>query len=130
MLRLSRTPSSGWGAGRRNCAILSAASPGCCHATPANHPEKCRRARALLLVDKFIQVADIVPDVAGPARLVSLAALVDITTTLAALRQAPQPGRLDAVQGSNGIWRSSRKAIDAYHASQRRRQQRNTAASE
>jgi Fic family protein len=65
----------------------------------------------------------IVPNVAGPARLVPLAALADKEFTLAALRQAAQRGRLDAVQGSDGVWRSSRKAVDAYRAvkNQRRR---------
>ncbi|WP_143765184.1 Fic family protein [Catenulispora acidiphila] len=72
----------------------------------------------------------IVPNVAGPARLVPLAALVDRTTTLAALRQAAQRGRLDAVQGSDGVWRSSRKAVDAYKASKHQRRPTNTAASE
>lgn len=56
----------------------------------------------------------IVPNVAGPARLVPLAALVNDDFSLAALRQAAQRGRLDAVQGSDGVWRSSRKAVQAY----------------
>ncbi|GAB3876910.1 hypothetical protein GCM10029964_024900 [Kibdelosporangium lantanae] len=58
----------------------------------------------------------IVPDVAGPARLVPLVALVDEEFSLAALRQAAQRGRLDAVQGVDGVWRSSRKAVNAYRA--------------
>ena len=33
-----------------------------------------------------------------------------------ALRQAAQRGRLEAYQGADGIWRSSRKAVDAYDA--------------
>jgi Fic family protein len=56
----------------------------------------------------------IVPNLAGPARLVPLAALVNDEFSLAALRQAAQRGRLDAVQGSDGVWRSSRKAVDRY----------------
>lgn len=56
----------------------------------------------------------IVPNLAGPARLVPLAALVNGEFSLAALRQAAQRGRLDAVQGSDGVWRSSRKAVDRY----------------
>ena len=56
----------------------------------------------------------IVPSLAGPHRLVPLTALVDETFSLAALRQAAQRGRLDALQGSDGIWRSSRAAVDAY----------------
>ena len=34
--------------------------------------------------------------------------------SLAALRQAAQRGRLEANQGSDGVWRSSRRAIDEY----------------
>ena len=72
----------------------------------------------------------IVPNVAGPARLVPLAALVDEHFTLPALRQAAQRGRLDAVQGADGIWRSSRKAVDAYRTAKHRRRPENTAPSE
>jgi Fic family protein len=71
----------------------------------------------------------IVPNVAGPARLVPLAALVDEQFTLAALRQAAQRGRLDAVRGADGIWRSSRRALDAYRVAKHQRR-RNTARSE
>ncbi|MFI6165401.1 Fic family protein [Nocardia sp. NPDC051052] len=63
----------------------------------------------------------IVPNVAGPARLVPLPALVDGDFTLPALRQAAQRGRLDAVQGPDGIWRSSRKAVEAYRKSKHQR---------
>lgn len=56
----------------------------------------------------------ILPNVAGPARMVPLPALVDEDFTLAALRQAARRGRLDAVQASDGTWRSSRKAVEAY----------------
>lgn len=66
----------------------------------------------------------IVPNVAGPARLVPLTALVAKDITLAALRQAAQRGRLDAVQGADGIWRSSRKAVDAYRKSKHKRRGR------
>ncbi|MFF3443690.1 Fic family protein [Streptosporangium sp. NPDC002721] len=59
----------------------------------------------------------IVPNVAGPARLVPLAALVDEEFSIDALRQAAQRGRLKAVQGADGVWRSSRKSLDAYRAS-------------
>lgn len=63
----------------------------------------------------------IVPSLAGPARLVPLTALVDANFSLAALRQAAQRGRLDAIQGSDGIWRSSRKAVDEYAKTKRQR---------
>lgn len=66
----------------------------------------------------------IVPNVAGPARLVPLAALETKEFSLPALRQAAQRGRLDAVQGSDGIWRSSRKAVEEYRASRNRRRPR------
>jgi hypothetical protein len=72
----------------------------------------------------------IVPNVAGPARLVPLAALVDEQFTLPALRQAAQRGRLDAVQGADGVWRSSRKAVDAYRAAKHQRRPGNSAHSE
>ncbi|WP_239101074.1 Fic family protein [Microbispora amethystogenes] len=63
----------------------------------------------------------IVPNIAGPARLVPLAALADDEFSLAALRQAAQRGRLKAVQGADGIWRSSRKSVEAYRASKHQR---------
>ncbi|HEX6195981.1 MAG TPA: Fic family protein [Jiangellaceae bacterium] len=56
----------------------------------------------------------IVPNLAGPARLVPLASLVNEDFTLAALRQAAQRGRLDAIQGSDGVWRSTRRAVQQY----------------
>lgn len=56
----------------------------------------------------------IVPSLAGPARLVPLTSLADDQFTIAALRQAANRGRLDAVQGADGIWRSTRRAVQAY----------------
>jgi hypothetical protein len=74
-------------------------------------------ARAMLdNLNRFI-----VPNVAGPARLVPLAALTDEHFSVAALRQAAQRGRLDAIQGSDGVWRSSRRAVQAYQRSKHRR---------
>lgn len=66
----------------------------------------------------------IVPNVAGPARSVPLAALADKDFTIVALRQAAQRGRLDAVQGSDGVWRSSRRAVEAYARSKGTRRPR------
>jgi Fic family protein len=63
----------------------------------------------------------IVPNVAGPARLVELAALTNTEFSIAALRQAAQRGRLDAVQGPDGVWRSSRKAIEKYRSTRHSR---------
>jgi hypothetical protein len=69
----------------------------------------------------------IVPNLAGPARLVALAALATRDLTQAALRQAAQRGRLDAVQGANGIWRSTRRAVDRYRATKNQRRPRQEA---
>ncbi|MGL5866863.1 MAG: Fic family protein, partial [Dermatophilaceae bacterium] len=63
----------------------------------------------------------IVPSLAGPARPVPLAALVDTEFSMAALRQAAQRGRLDALQGPDGVWRISRKAIDEYRRAKHQR---------
>jgi Fic family protein len=63
----------------------------------------------------------IVPNLAGPARLVPLVALANSEFTVAALRQAAQRGRLEAVQGTDGVWRSSRKAVQAYKRSKGKR---------
>lgn len=68
----------------------------------------------------------IVPSVAGPARLVPLAALADADFTVTALRQAAQRGRLDAVQGGDGIWRSSRRAVQGYKHTRHQRRPRAT----
>jgi hypothetical protein len=63
----------------------------------------------------------IVPNVAGPAKMVPLTALADKDLSAIALRRAAQRSRLDAVQGADGIWRSSRKAVDAYKKARHRR---------
>lgn len=56
-------------------------------------------ARAMLdNLNRFI-----VPSVAGPARLVPRAALAGRDVTLEALRHAARRGRLDAVQGADGV---------------------------
>lgn len=79
-------------------------------------------ARAMLdNLNRFI-----VPNVAGPARLVPLAALTDKDFTVPALRQAAQRGRLDAVQGADGIWRSSRRAVQAYKRTKHHRRPRSS----
>ena len=61
----------------------------------------------------------ILPNVAGPARLVPLAALIDSDLSLVALRAAAQRGRLDAHQRSDGQWLSTRKAVNEYKKSRR-----------
>lgn len=56
----------------------------------------------------------VVPAVAGPARIVPLAALADDRTSLDALRVAAARGRLQAAKGPDGQWRSSRNWVDEY----------------
>jgi hypothetical protein len=63
----------------------------------------------------------IAPSLAGPARLVPLPALVDRDLSLAALRQAAQRGRLDAIQSADGVWHSTRKAVEEYRRTRQRR---------
>ena len=59
----------------------------------------------------------ILPSVAGPARMVPLAALVDADVSLLALRAAARRGRLDAAQDNQGQWLSTRRAVEAYRTS-------------
>lgn len=56
----------------------------------------------------------VVPNIAGPARLVPISSLVDMGLSYEALRQAARRGRLEAHQGSDGIWRSNRHAVRNY----------------
>lgn len=56
----------------------------------------------------------VVPNIAGPARLVPLRSLEDSELSYEALRQAARRGRLTAHQGSDGIWRASRHAVQQY----------------
>ncbi len=63
----------------------------------------------------------VVPNIAGPARIVPLRSLVSEDLSFEALRQAARRGTLEAHQGSDGIWRSSRHAIDHYRKNRHRR---------
>lgn len=63
----------------------------------------------------------VVPGVAGPARLVPLAALSTYDLRLPALRQAAVRGRLRAQKGPDGQWRSTKKWVDEYAANRYRR---------
>jgi Fic family protein len=63
----------------------------------------------------------IVPAVAGPNRLVPLAALATDTLTEGALRVAANRGRLRAQKGADGHWRSTRAWLDEYVASRHKR---------
>jgi len=66
----------------------------------------------------------VVPAIAGPAKLVPLPALADQTLTADALRVAAARGRLEAVKGPDGAWRSSRAWVDAYVATRHARVRR------
>ncbi len=63
----------------------------------------------------------VVPAIAGPARLVPLAALANERIAAAALRTAANRGRLQAVRGGDGEWRSSRHWVDEYLETRYRR---------
>jgi fido (protein-threonine AMPylation protein) len=63
----------------------------------------------------------IVPAVAGPARLVPLAALADRRLSARALRTAAERGRLRAQRDERGQWRSSRLWVEEYRASRYQR---------
>lgn len=62
----------------------------------------------------------VVPAIAGPARLVPLAALATPDLSANALRVAAVRGRLQATKGPDGQWRSSRNWVNEY-ATQRYR---------
>jgi len=63
----------------------------------------------------------ILPAVAGPARLVPLAALADAEISARALRAAAERGRLRAHRDERGQWRSTRNWVDEYRASRYKR---------
>jgi fido (protein-threonine AMPylation protein) len=67
----------------------------------------------------------VVPAVAGPARLVPLPALVTEDLSVNALRVAAARGRLNAVKGADGTWRSSTAWVEEYA---RRRYERRSRA--
>ena len=74
-------------------------------------------ARAVLdNLDRFV-----VPAIAGPNRLVPLAALATTGLTEGALRVAANRGRLRAQKPSDGQWRSTRAWVDDYVAARHRR---------
>ena len=59
----------------------------------------------------------LIPNIAGPANYVPLEALADEEFSLAALKQAAGRGRLEAIIGTDGRYRSSRAAVEAYRTS-------------
>lgn len=66
----------------------------------------------------------VVPNIAGPARLVPLQSLAGPAISYPALRQAATRGRLEAEIGSDGLWRSNQRAVDAYLANRHQRRRR------
>lgn len=66
----------------------------------------------------------VVPAVAGPARLVPLAALRTPGVTADALRVAAVRGALQAAKGADGQWRSPRNWVDEYLAAREQRKGR------
>lgn len=63
----------------------------------------------------------IVPAVAGPARLVPLAALATGEINATALRAAAVRGALEATKGADGQWRSCRNWVNVYLRTRHRR---------
>jgi hypothetical protein len=56
----------------------------------------------------------VLPVIAGEHRPVPLAALVSAEFSLAALKQAAQRGRLEAIQAPDGTWLSTKQAVGDY----------------
>jgi Fic family protein len=63
----------------------------------------------------------VVPAIAGPSRLVPLAALATAELTTGALRVAANRGRLRAQHGPDGQWRSTQQWVDEYVKARYRR---------
>lgn len=63
----------------------------------------------------------IVPSIAGPARIVPLRSLKDWELSYEALGQAARRRRLEAHQGSDGIWRSRRLDVEIYKSERHQR---------
>lgn len=63
----------------------------------------------------------VMPNIAGPARIVPLQSLADDELSYEALRQAARRGKLEAHQGSDGVWRTNRRAVQQYKAARYRR---------
>ncbi|MFT4229634.1 MAG: Fic family protein [Microbacterium sp.] len=59
----------------------------------------------------------LIPNIAGPATFVPLEALADDEFSLVALKQAASRGRLEAIIGDDGRYRSSKAAVDEYRIS-------------
>src|SRR6266511_2588656 len=85
----------------------------------ADDPGPLGEFLARAIIDTLMRF--IVPAVAGPARLVPLAALADRQISARALRAAAERGRLRAQRDERGQWRSTRSWVDEYRASRYKR---------
>lgn len=85
------------------------------HGDPGRLAEQIARS----VIDNLHRL--VVPNIAGPARIVPLRSLVSDELSYEALRQAARRGALEAEQGSDGIWRSSGHAVEAYLKNRYRR---------
>lgn len=81
----------------------------------AGDPGPLGELLARAIIDTLMRF--IVPAVAGPARLVPLAALATRDLSARALRAAAERGRLRAQRDPRGQWRSSRRWVDEYRRS-------------
>jgi Fic/DOC family len=84
----------------------------------AGDPGRLGELLARAVLDTLMRF--IVPAVAGPARLVPLAALATGDLSARALRAAAERGRLRAQRDDRGQWRSTRRWIEDYRASRHR----------
>jgi Fic/DOC family len=82
-------------------------------------PEPLGEMIARAVTDNLVRF--VIPAVAGPVRLVRLAALETRKASHMALRLAALRGRLKAQQGPDGTWRSTKQWVDEYLASRYRR---------
>jgi hypothetical protein len=85
----------------------------------AGEPGPLGELVARAIIDTLMRF--IVPAVAGPARLMPLAALADREISVRALRAAAERGRLRAHRDERGRWRSTRNWVDEYRASRYKR---------
>lgn len=90
--------------------------------TDAGDPAGLGQLLARAILDNLYRF--VIPAVAGPARLVPLAALADARISANALRAAAGRGALEATLGADGQWRSSRKWVDEYLNARYRRARR------
>jgi len=86
----------------------------------AGDPAPLGEFLARAIIDTLMRF--IVPAVAGPARLVPLAALADRNLSVRALRAAAERGRLRAQRDERGQWRSTRNWVEEYRANRYRRE--------